>query len=255
LPGRLDSTSFVLVYGLSAMARTDQHTPFLRKIRDTGPFLSLLIALLLLMLTGPLLDEIRGASLLLDVAWGGVLVAAIYAASKRRSTLWIAIGLGGPVFASIILRSVLDLAPVTLGSMILLGVFLCYVTVSVLREVFRAEKVTANEIYGAICVYLLLGIIWVNLYGVLLYFDPEAFSFALDRMATGSLIEIQRDYFSRLSYFSFVTLTTLGYGDILPRSDLARMFAWMQAVTGQLYIAVLVARLVSEYMIHRRSSD
>jgi hypothetical protein len=227
----------------------------LRKARKTGPFLSLLIALLLLYLTGPILDQFRGASILLDIIYSCVLIAAVYAASRRRTTLWIAIALAALVFLSVILRSVLDQARVTRLSLVLLSVFLAYIAGTVLREVFRAKKVTANEIFGAICVYLLLGSIWASWYGLVLSFNHEAFSFATETMVTGSAIEIQRDYFSRLNYFSFVTLTTLGYGDIVPRSELARMLAWMQAVTGQLYLAVLIARLVSEYMAHIRSSD
>jgi hypothetical protein len=237
-----------------AAATSDQHTSFVGKLRDTGPFLTLLIALLLLYLTGPILDEFRKASLLLDITYAGLLIAAVYAASKRRATLWLAIALGVPTMLSLILRSFLDLRPFSLANLVLLAVFLSFIAITVLREVFRAEKVTANEIFGAICVYLLLGSIWVAFYGVVLYFNPDAFSFANDTIPTGSAIDIQRDYFSRLHYFSFVTLTTLGYGDILPRSDLARMLAWMQAVTGQLFIAVLIARLVGEYMVHRRSS-
>jgi len=237
------------------MAQPDQHTSFLRKIRETGPFLSLLLALLLLNLSGPLLNEFRGASFILDVTYVFVLIAAVYAISNRRTTLWIALALVGPAFASILLRSLLDIYPASAINMVLIAVFLSYVAVAVLREVLRAERVTANEIYGAICGYLLLGSIWVCVYGLILHFNHDAFSFATDKIVTDNVVDMQRDYFSRLTYFSFVTQSTLGYGDIVPRSELARMVAWMQAVAGQFYLAILIARLVAEYIAHRRSSD
>ena len=99
-----------------------------------------------------------------------------------------------------------------------------------------ATKVDAEHLYAAISAYLLAGIFFALFYWVLEQIGPGAFA------AAGN--------FSRVSaiYFSFVTLATLGYGDIIPRSDVARGLAIVEGVGGQLFLAVLVARLVSLYV-------
>ena len=117
--------------------------------------------------------------------------------------------------------------------------FLFYVAFVVLDAVLRERHVTTDTVLGGICVYLLAGIGWALLYALVLAFEPGAM------VAAGAPIsyEIERG-FSLLLYFSFVTLTTLGYGDVTPHSDVARMFAAGEAVFGQLFIAILIARLV-----------
>jgi len=102
-----------------------------------------------------------------------------------------------------------------------------------------------------LCVYLLLGLSWAQLYWATERMDHESLSFA-----SRAAIEEPEDSesiapFSEVVYFSFVTMSTLGYGDIVPETPLARTLAWMQSVLGQFYLAVLVAWLVSA--IPRRS--
>jgi hypothetical protein len=99
----------------------------------------------------------------------------------------------------------------------------------------RSTSVDAEHLYAALSAYLLAGIFFGNFYWVLQQIWPGTFA------VTGD--------FSRMSaiYFSFVTLATLGYGDIVPRSDVARGLAIVEGVGGQLFLAVMVARLVSLY--------
>ena len=101
----------------------------------------------------------------------------------------------------------------------------------------------ADELSGAIVSYLLLGIMWGLLYSYIEFISLNSFSFAAahDIQAKGSA----------LFYYSFVTLTTLGYGDILPISRFARMAAYLEAVTGVMYTAILVAGLVGHVGRHR----
>jgi len=110
---------------------------------------------------------------------------------------------------------------------------------SAYKQIFFEGKVDKNKIIGSLSLYLLLGLIWTMIYLILLQLDPNAFSGI--ESAGGSW---QHD-FSTVAYYSFVTLTTLGYGDILPKSHLAEFFVYMEAVIGVFYMAIIVATLVS----------
>jgi hypothetical protein len=118
--------------------------------------------------------------------------------------------------------------------------FLALLTLAVLSRVFSdSGPVTAHKVRGAVAAYLLIGITWAFIYGLLDQFLPNAFSLPAD----GGEYSIKRQ--GTITYFSFVTLTTLGYGDITPTHEISRMFAVMEALIGQLYPATLLARLVS----------
>jgi len=97
-----------------------------------------------------------------------------------------------------------------------------------------------NTICGAICVYLLIGVVFALLYLTCLEVNPNGISFEHVVKVTPN----EKERLSRLIYFSMCTLTTLGYGDIVPVARFTRTLAWLEAVTGQLYLAILVARLV-----------
>ena len=114
-------------------------------------------------------------------------------------------------------------------------------------QVFRPGNVTHHRVQGAICVYLLAGLAWAYSYETLLILDP----FALHLPTGGLMIPVRTGL---LRYFSFVTLTTLGYGDILPVSPFARALATSEALFGQLYPAVMIARLVSLEIMDRRKT-
>jgi voltage-gated potassium channel len=120
------------------------------------------------------------------------------------------------------------------------------VTISyTLRQIVFGTEVNANRLVGAVCVYLLLGVIWGLTYSIVELAMPGSFDGVTTAQGNG--------WNSSWLYFSFVTLTTLGYGDILPISATARALAYMQAVVGQFYVAVLVAGLVSGYISNRQN--
>lgn len=119
-------------------------------------------------------------------------------------------------------------------------VFLAMLTLVTLYKVFSdSGPVTAHKIRGAVAAYLLIGITWAFIYGLLDQILPNAFSLPAD----GGEYSIKRQ--GTITYFSFITLTTLGYGDITPTHEISRMFAVMEGLIGQLYPATLLARLVS----------
>jgi hypothetical protein len=118
--------------------------------------------------------------------------------------------------------------------------FLGFVCTHIFSFILGARALTNQLIFAALCMYLLMGLVWSFIYTLLVAIDPE--SIRLASVVHGE--EGVRDVFSEMYYFSFVTLTTLGYGDILPVSQLARSLATMEAILGQLYLAVVIASLV-----------
>jgi voltage-gated potassium channel len=113
----------------------------------------------------------------------------------------------------------------------------------ILVDVLAAERIVFDLIFGALCVFVLLGLCWANVYQLIERLSPGSFMVDYARYQ----IDASADPFASLglfTYYSFVTLTTVGYGDIVPVSALARWLVWLEAVAGQFYMAVFVARLI-----------
>ena len=108
------------------------------------------------------------------------------------------------------------------------------------KQALFAGEITSNSIIGSICIFLLLGLIWTMLYLLVAEFIPDAFA----GVEPFNWKQNLPDYI----YFSFVTLTTLGFGDMLPISPLARFLVYMEAVTGVFYMAIVVSSLVGAKM-------
>ena len=102
-----------------------------------------------------------------------------------------------------------------------------------------SSQASGGTLLGAVCGYLLLGIIWGLMYSAVEEASPGSFAFPADARAPQTRMDS-----GVLNYFSFITLSTVGYGDVTPTWPLARTLAWLEAITGQFYLAVLVAGLV-----------
>lgn len=178
-----------------------------------------------------------------------MLLSAVFAVSRSRTTEVIALLLAIPtiVMRGIMLWRASDLIVVSAHTIGI--VFIAYTVVLILKLLFVADRVTADMICASLCVYLLLGVLWSLGYSLLDLHDEQAFSYPLNENEDGTMQCVGAGTATSL-YYSFVTMSTLGYGDIVPRSSLARMAAALQAIIGQLYLAVLVARLVGLHIVH-----
>ena len=187
----------------------------------------------------PFLAEILTLRIFADIFLTAILLAGIYATGQKKRRLIIAILLGIPLLIAnwsdnFLKSTILTLIGTGAGSL-----FFAYMIFILLSFLFRAKEVTAETIYAAVVVYLFMGVLWTFLYRLLFSIDSTCFQIALNQTRDPHLIFV---------YFSFVTLTTLGYGDIIPLSDQAYALTILEAVVGQMYLAVMIARLVGMHI-------
>lgn len=136
----------------------------------------------------------------------------------------------------------------TVGARVLLLGSLCEVlflfgaAILIVRSLFANRSLTFDSILGAVCGYLYLGLGWAVLYSMIESIHPGSFQISQSLATDG---QPARPLPHVLTYYSFVTLTTVGYGDVSPISPATRTFSWIEAITGQFYLAVIVAGLVS----------
>jgi hypothetical protein len=124
--------------------------------------------------------------------------------------------------------------------LLLLLIFFIRVFTIAAKQVLFVGDVDANKIVGSLTLYILLGLIWAVIYLLILAMDPQAFS--------GIEAANWQQGFSRVAYYSFVTLTTLGYGDVLPTNHIAEFFVYMEAIIGVFYMAIIVSSLLSLHL-------
>jgi len=204
----------------------------------------LTIALALLFVSSPLLDKFFGSSRIDSFLIAGFLIYALFQITRRRADLVIGLVLGVPAVASGIINAATPDTP-TINAIptIASAVFLVFLVSRIFNDIFSGNRITSEQIFGSICAYLLIGLVFSVVYSFIYLVNPNAFAFS-DTLATYLTIEHEDQSFGIFTYFSLVTMTSLGYGDISPISEMARTLAWVQAVLGQLYLAITVAALV-----------
>lgn len=202
-------------------------------------FLWLLLSLLALFIVMPFIVESRADLYVFGLLFTLILLASTYVIIRNHWLFLIAIILASLIFIGLWLNNLILENRIFLGiEYILLVLYFVIVTVVVLYSVMRDDVITFNTICGAVCGYLLIGMLWSLFFNLIYFSQSGAFS----------IRDIQQvvfnSSFQQFTYYSFVTLTTLGYGDITPLSNIARTFAWIEAVVGQVYLAVWISRLV-----------
>ena len=197
-------------------------------------FVVLLIAIVSLFAIRPFLKGLLGITLLLDIFFTIILLSGAYAVSQRKTSFIVATILLLPALIAHWITYLISIPFSTFVVLVFEALFFSFVTITILVYLFRAEEITGDVIVAAICVYFLIGLVWALVFSILESVQPGSFQIS----------ETEGAVVSDLSYFSFVTLTTLGYGDVTPSSMPARSLALLESVMGQLYVAILVARLV-----------
>ena len=209
----------------------------------------LLVALALFFIWAPFVEEIEGGDLIVSGLFSLVLLAGVVAVADRKYVLVIALVLAIPAIAG---RWINHFRPDLIPPAVFLVaglILIAFVVGNLLRFVFRAPSVNTEVLCASISAYLMLGLMWTMAYWLVDQLTPGgAFSYNTN---TGTR---SMNGFTGF-YFSFITLSTVGYGDITPVSRIARWLAAMEAMTGLLYVAVLISRLVSLYSIPKSNDS
>ena len=201
----------------------------------------LLVALGLLFVSAPFVQDLPQGDLLESVLLTLVMVSAVLVVGSRRKVLILALVLLTPALAGKWLNHFRpDLLPPVIFLVAALA-FFAFVIARLLAFIVRAPRVDANVLCAGVSGFLMLALLWVPAYAAVARLNPHAFTLPAGPDAPATL-----DGFSAL-YFSVITLCTVGYGDIAPFSSVARMLAMTEAVTGMFYMAVMISRLVSIY--------
>ncbi len=213
-------------------------------------FVFLLITLIVLMISGPILHEMMPGPrsiptrVVFTLVVVMLLLSAVLAVSEHSRTMRIAWAIALPTCLLKGLELLFVSDAIVIASHVMSGLFLLFTAGVILKFLFVAEQVTFDMICASLCVYLLLGVSWAIAYSLVEIIHPDSFHFVLGEPGGDTAMRFDGERAFLAIYYSVVTMTTLGYGDIVPRSSLAKTLAASEALTGQLYLAVLVARLV-----------
>jgi voltage-gated potassium channel len=213
-------------------------------------FLGLLIFIIAMLIVGPLFEEFVKIRIIMDILWSAIFVSAIYAVSQKKHHILIGVMLALPMLASVWAKYFVQYkALIAVGSLCGAAFFL-FAIIQMLIFIYSHKEVTRDLIIGAAVVYLFMALMWTFIFVAVETLHPGSFN-----IPEGQNIEASRQFV----YYSFVTLTTLGYGDITPATSMARSLCILEAVIGQLYLVVQVAWLVgvhvSQSMLKKTGRD
>jgi hypothetical protein len=224
----------------------------LHRFWSTDRSLSLLLASLVLVIfvIQPLQAAGVGGRLLIAVFFSFMLISGVAVVAKNALTTAV---VGGVVIMSLVVhwsRLWLGRGSLAAPDALFSSLFCIVLAVVVMAQVFREGPITSYRIQGAVAFYLLLGLAWAGAYEVIALRWPDAFV-----PASSATMSQDVDPTARFVYFSFVTLTTVGYGDVTAVHPFARALVTMEALIGQLFPAILLAWLVSMELYYRQTKD
>lgn len=212
-------------------------------MRQTGNYLFLLIFLFISML---LLVSIHNIMMMKLVGFclisGLCLSAYLITRSHRDQLILMPLGILA-LGVYLTMHATDEPTPLKFLDKILWLGFAGYLILIVFRQIFEAKSIKAQEIYGAIAVYLLLGFIFTQIYEIILVLDPAAIAFDPKNFG-GNILHV-----GDVIYFSFVTLATVGYGDVTPAVPVARAVCVIESITGIMYVAIFIAKFVSIHSV------
>ncbi len=200
-----------------------------------------LAALVLLLFATPFVEDMKHGNLVETALVTLVLCMGVLAVGGRHRTLILAILLAVPAAASDLMFHFLAVTWLQYVAFAARLLFLTFVVANLLGFILRAPRVNSEVLCAGISIYLLLGVIWTIAYMLVGSLDSTAFAFGVPPSGKPAMAGFNA------VYFSYITLTTVGYGDITPVSNVARMLAITESMCGTLFVGVLIARLVSLY--------
>lgn len=224
---------------------------WLRSLSSTAKYLVLLISLETLTWTPAFWGDSaqpRSGIDLEDLIVVATLLSAVLAVSRRRAVTIVTLKLAVLALATTWVSEAMPSKGMCIASDLLMATFFGFTAVMILNDIWTTRGVTSDTILGSVCGYLLLGATWAFFYSLVELLVPG--SFHLGAAAPGVNAEelVRRRDYPLLMYYSFVTLCSLGYGEMVPVKPAARMMACAESIVGQFYMAVFVARLIALQM-------
>jgi hypothetical protein len=210
----------------------------------TRPYFWLLTALIGLTISHTFLKRLTGSQLPFYILLTAVYVSAFFAVCRNRFAILVGLVLLIPALLGTWVRYAtlgIQHPYLNAGFHLFAALSFAYLAIVILRASYRQVIVTADGLVGAFCAYFLVGVVFGHLYCACDTLAPG--SFAGNKELSDALVEDDRRHFL-LTYFSFITLTTVGYGDITPCQDVTRTMAAVEALTGQFYLAILISEFV-----------
>jgi uncharacterized membrane protein len=204
-------------------------------------FLILFLLLLASVIAYPYMEEGVSGYYTLRLLTGGILALSVYAVSARRSLTVVAVLLAIPAAVQRLFHPSLSAGLLPMLNLILSFTFDVWIVVAIFRRVFSKARITSETIFAALCIYLLNGLTFASIYGLVATLQSRAFLF--DPASNVRKIPNRFDFI----YYSFGMMTQLGAAGITAVSDQARSISLLEAILGQLYLAVLISRLVGAY--------
>lgn len=218
--------------------------PYLKQMWATDVALTMLLVFLLIFIFVLFpMGQTKYTRFLSNLVFSFILITGTIAAAKNRILKRLVLLWGILAFIFIWVRHLFPHQTLVFGTTSLTLSFLLLLAFLILGQAFREGPTTPHRIMGAVAVYLLLGLIWSLAYQITALCATDAFIIQ-GSTKPGDMGSLE----SHLFYFSFVTLTTLGYGDIVAVHPMARMLVILEGVTGQLFPVILIARLVSLHL-------
>lgn len=210
----------------------------------------MLVIFLLMFIMQPTFAEHAYGGVIIEMGFSLMIISSIHVTGKRKGhyLLFVVAGLITIVSqwsGDLLSYNVLKVISYSFSMAVLL-----LAIVSILLDIIRSSSVLYDTIAGAVCVYLLMGMLGGVVFTLLEFVSPDSFSFPADVVSPGTMVSID-NRMQGLIYFSYATLTTVGYGDIAPVKPLARSLSVLLAICGQLYLTVVMAVLIGVFLKDR----
>jgi hypothetical protein len=217
-------------------------------IRDMPRNAALLVVLLLLIVVSPSIPE-SSSGVLFELVFDSILIAGVYSVGPGKHQ-WPFVVLTVVTLAVRWGEHLSGMPQLDVGALSITVLWLVYAVSIIIGHLFQRRDATIDTILGAVVTYLLAAVAFTLVFEIVELLQPGSFS-GLPAEARSHRTELG----SSMLYFSFVCITTMGYGDIVPLSDIARPLAVLEGVFGQLYLAVMIARLVGLHIATSRDND
>jgi len=204
-----------------------------------------LLVLLLFLIAYPYLHHTYPKHIaIVELFFALIMISGVSLLTRHKKTLYFMVGLAATILIGIFIMGTVQSRVLLFFVLLVELLFFLVILISLVTYIYKQKEVTLDKLYAAITSYLVLGIVFAVLYALVATVTPVAFQYTVSTDFASLSLFPHPAFFSEALYFSFVTLATLGYGDWVALMGPLKMVASLEAISGQLFIAILIARLV-----------